>query len=959
MRRLSRACAAAAALLLPTLASAQFIWRPDAEWRTLETAHFVVHYPREFERWTLDMAEQLESVRAAVGREVGSVPSARVTVMVTDPLAVSNGSAWPYMESPAIVLWPTPPDPRSTIGNSRGWAELLAVHEFAHIAHLTRPSRNPRRRLLMRLSPLGVSPVLVRSPRWVIEGYATYVEGRLTGSGRPHGAWRPAVLRQWALEGRLPTYGQLNGSDEYNGRAFAYLGGSAFLEWLADRRGDSTVVHLWRRLTARRERSFNAAFAGIYGDSPRDLYGRFTAELTGRALEIERTLRDSGLVEGTLVQRLAWSTGDPALSPDGERVALVLRDRERPPRVVVWRTADEPPDTGAQRRRERERRRDPEDVPDVEFHPGPKKPVATLRARAGIGFDTPRFLPDGERVLVTRFAPRGDGSRVPDLYLWNTRSGAVRRVTRGANLRAADPSPDGQRAAAIRCLGGLCSLVEVALGTGAVEELAAATPLRAFARPRYAPDGRSIFVSVSDGGRWHVARWTRDSGIRVVAPAPYNRYDAQPTADGRSLLHVSEEGGIPNLALLQLESGSVRTLTRVTGAAVAPAQGDSLVYFLSLHADGWDLRRIALDSVTPAARVVTIDPRLAPAATVPTVQVDTFARAALGPSRAYGLGPREYRPLYAYSLGADGREGVLGVASTDKVGRLTWIAQGAYGSAWRPRGGALSVAWRGWVPTIDGELLAFARDASRQRPAGFTTGADDYELAGATIAAGAGGDWIAAAIDARLGGAVQRLATAGTTGRRNLGFGELRGALRQQGETRFASQQLGVRVARGASTDPAGAARAFTRTLTSIGLAAGESERALRVEGLAGYTNRDAAPFEQFAVGGTSPAFVDDATLTQWVPMPALPFGALRSHRIAAYRVSLGSAALSSYYWGGSAGGEFDRWMRVVGAEGRVGLPTLPLLRLPAAEAMAGVGYSLDDPWRKRLRAYLTLRYRP
>lgn len=959
MKALVRACATTAALLVPSLTSAQFIWRPDAGWRTLETPHFIVHYPRDFERWTLDMAEQLESVRSAVAREVGSVPAKRVTVMVTDPMAVSNGSAWPYMDAPAIVLWPTPPDPRSAIGNSRGWAELLTVHEFAHLAHLTRPSRNPRQRLLMRLSSLGLSPVLVRSPRWVIEGYATYVEGRLTGSGRPHGAWRPAVLRQWALEGRLPTYGQLDGYDEYNGRAFAYLGGSAFLEWLADRRGDSTVAHLWRRLSARRQRSFAAAFAGVYGDAPRDLYGRFTAELTGRALEIERTLRDSGLVEGTLVQRLAWSTGDPAISPDGERVAVVLRDRDRPSRIVVWKTADEPPDTSAARRRERERRLDPQDVPDVEFHPRPKKAVATLRARAGIGFDSPRFLPDGEQLLVTRFAPRGDGSRVPDLYVWNTRSGALRRVTRGANLRAADPSPDGRRAAAIRCLGGLCALVEVSLASGAVEELAAATPRRAYARPRYAPDGRSIYVTRSDSGRWQVARWTPDSGARVVAPSAYNRYDAQPTADGRSLLHVSEDGGIPNLALLHIESGGVRTLTRVTGAAVAPAQAGDQVYFLSLHADGWDLRRTPLDPGTAAARVVAIDPRLAPAAAVPVVQADTFARAALPPSRPYGIGPREYRPLYAYSLGADGRDGVLALASTDKVGRLTWLAQGAYGSAWRPRGAAVAMAWRAPVPALDGELFALSRDASRQRPAGFTTPADDHDLLAATISARTGGDWIAASIDTRLGASYQRLHVAGSSAPRYLGFVELRTGLRQQGETRFASQQIGVRVARGESTDPARGARPFTRALASLALAVGASDRALRVEGLAGYASPRAAQFERFAVGGTPPAFADDATLTQWIAMPVLPFGALRSDRIASYRLSVGSATLSSYYWAASAGAGSDPWMRVVGAEGRAAVPALPILRLPAAEASAGVGYSLDDPWRKRLRAYLTLRYRP
>jgi hypothetical protein len=67
----------------------------------------------------------------------------------------------------------------------------------------------------------------------VSEGYATYVEGRLTGSGRPYGVMRPAMLRQWALEGRLPTYAQLSSWGDFQGMAMAYLVGSAFLEWLA------------------------------------------------------------------------------------------------------------------------------------------------------------------------------------------------------------------------------------------------------------------------------------------------------------------------------------------------------------------------------------------------------------------------------------------------------------------------------------------------------------------------------------------------------------------------------------------------------------------------------------------------------------------------------------------------------------------------------------------------------
>ena len=947
---------------LPEAAAAQFVWRPDADWRTLRTEHFTVVYPREFEAWSRTMAERLESVRTAVGSEVGSLPRKRVTVLVTDPYSVSNGSAWPFLESPSIIVWPTPPDPRSTIGDSRSWPEILAVHEFTHIAHMTWPSRNPLQRLLARLAPLGIGPITRKAPRWVLEGYATYVEGRLTGSGRPHGVWRPAILRQWALEGRLPTYGQLSSWDEYQGGSFAYLAGSAFLEWLGERRGDSTVTQLWRRMSARNDRSFDQAFAGIYGGSPRDLYGRFTVELTGKALEIEKTLQDSSLVEGTLVQRLAWTTGDPAVSRDGKRVAVVLRTKELPARVVIWNTAEEPPDTAAATRRARAAKRDPLDVPDVQFWPRPKRPLATLRAAIGYGYDAPRFFADNRRLLVIRNTVRGDGTMIPDLFVWDTKTHDVSRVTRYAGIESADPAPDGRTAVATRCAAGDCDVVRVTLATGAIEVIAAGSPMRTFYRPRVSPDGRTIATAVSDSGRWRLV--TVDTANVLHFPGPgdgINRYDADFTAEGK-LLHVTERGGVPNIAVLDPATGRSRTLTRMLSAAVAPSAGGGRdIWFLSLHATGVDVRRIALDSASDV-RPVAIDPRLAPAAQQPVVAADTFARTPLGAARPYGLGTREFRVLAGYSLAADGEDGVLGLASTDKVGRLDWIVQGALGREWRPRGASLATGWRGWPVEVGAELFTMKRDASRQKPSGFTTPDDDSRLRGATLALRRAHELATGEVVLRAGGSLQQLHVGDVDRSRALGFASLGAGGMRRGETQFAAASIALHGSRGTSGDASRASVPFTRGIASASLTVGSTSRsstsAVRIDGSYGAVG-DAAGFERFTVGGSAPSFVDTTTVDQWIPMPVLPFGALRGRRYASYRVSLRGDALSPYFWAGAAGDSLTRWMRVVGVDASISVPPLPFFRLPASAVTAGVGYSIDEPWRKKTRGYISLRYRP
>ncbi len=371
-------------------------------------------------------------------------------------------------------------------------------------------------------------PVALNAPRWVAEGYATFVEGRIVrGIGRPNGVWRPAVLRQWALEGQLPSYGALDGSPHFEGGDMAYLAGSAFLEWLAARDGDSSVVHLWRRMTARTKRSFSEAFVGVYGAPPDELYGRFTAELTHDAVDARAGGPQQALLaaradslplegEGELVQRLHWATGAPALSRDDTLMAMVLSDPRHALRVVIVNLARHTPDSAALLRAERARELDPEDVPAIRARPPALGVVARLGPRGGMSFAEPRFFADGSRVLLTALAARGDGVSRRDLFVWNWRTGAVRRVTHGAGIRHADVSPNGLTAIADRCIGGRCDLVRVNLATGAITMLAPGDRTHLTTGRGYRATGArspSLFSARKDGA------WPRCRSPAVTYPS--------------------------------------------------------------------------------------------------------------------------------------------------------------------------------------------------------------------------------------------------------------------------------------------------------------------------------------------------------------------------------------------------------------------------------------------------------
>lgn len=956
--------------LTAPVAHAQTLVRSWLDWQTIETPRFSFHYPVELEAWTRRTAARSNAIDSAVRALVGYAPERKTQVVVDDPYQTANGSAWPYLDQPTIMLWASPPTPRDKIGDFRDWGEMLLTHEFAHIAHITRPTRNPRLKALYGALPVHVSPVALRLPRWVIEGYATFVEGRVTGSGRPHAAWRAALLRQWALEGQLPRYSELNASGAYEGGSFAYLAGSAFLEWLAAAHGDSSLVALWRRLSARRNRTFDEAFTGVFGESAAALYGRFSAELVGKSLEVARRVASPDT--GEIIQRLERSTGDPAISADGKRVALVIRSATQPSRVVVWSTAAEP-DTLKRKQDSVLLAKDPEDVPARPLYPPAKRALATLRSRGGAPYESPRFLRDG-RILLWRWTTRGDGSLVSDLYSWDYDKRSVRRITRNASLRDADPLPNGRSAVASRCRGGWCGLVRVSLDDGSVTPLIDGTAEHSFFRPRVSPDGRTVLVSVHRDGRWRLATVdlaTRE--LRYIGPeTEASRYDAA-WIGPNAIVATTDRGGIANLEYIDIRTLETRQLTSVTGAAVGaePNPADGSIWFLSLYSRGYDVRRLDSTQVARGATALaaTPNPRLAPALSPLPRERPSFATTNLSAPEPFGLRPRFFRWIPQPSLDADGVSGAVALISRDIIGRSELGANIAYGDAAAWRGAYVNAAWAGMRPGLRLRLFGAEQKPGSSRaniaPRSFLDtkllgGAFDVDGSHHADAWGARyrvGVSVARAKPLSRDTAFADLPASFDPTTRALGFIEGAAAWTQRGASASLTESLGGNVTFGRSFSTE-----FQRLLATASLGmSGSSVIPVSVSALYGRVNRGAPVFEQFALGGGPSLLIDGSLLTQRIVMPVLPLGTSIGSSAFAYRASLNTKPLSWYFWSGSTAFDdrFRDWQRVIGAEWTIAFDAIATAGTPAARARIGIGESLDAPVRRRVRAYVSLVLNP
>ena len=909
-----------AALLMAVAAEAQ---GPSAPWRTVTTEHFRVHYPAAYEEWSLRAASRLESIRSAVVAEVGYDAGEVVDVIVADPIAQPNGLAYPLLDTPRIILYTHPPGPDEQIGAYSSWIDLLAVHEVAHIVHMLRPSRNPMQRLLER-HVLRLNRITLSAPRWVLEGYATVIEGRLTGAGRPTSTLRALVLRQWAAHGRLPSYDGLDGDSRFLGMSMAYLAGSAFLEWLEQRSGPESLRNVWTRLTARQRRSFDGAFAGVFGESPERLYGQFTAELTASALAVNRA---EPMRDGELWQETSRGSGDPDVSPDGSRIAVVLRDRDQPPRLVVWSTG--PPEKEEKRYQEqlgKIRERDPADVMPVRSKPLTREPLHTFTPTDGRDLLTPRWMPDGASILYAQRQPDREGFLHHDLFLRHADSGVSRRITHLADVREADPLPDGRSAVALHSRHGYSQLVVVDLETGAVRPLTEKSLDVVYAHPRVDGAGRTVAYVMNRGGVWSLVLQDLATGTEsVIAPDPGAAF-AWPEwmPDGESIIATVFSRGFAELYRVSRD-GSKTPITRTSGGGMqaAPA-ADGRIFFMSLQPDGFVVR--VLPDANDAASVPPYDETLVPAVPPRPTAAVAFAPQDLPSSRPYAIGRQEVSFLTGQQYGPSQSATELGVRIGDVVGRLDTIVLASLADNDAQRGIGLASAWRGWPVELHAAL--------------FRTEDDEMKRDGAEVR----GVW------SRMRRRDRLVLEAGFLAGNPLDLGFV--------EARF------------------GRFRVFTRGRIQqdvlVGFETGSFEQ-LRARYRVTARRRDARltveiehrrlqgadrPEDRLRLGGLPSSIIPRAAFANRILDPAVPVAAVSGDDYQGVRAeaTIPGVPFSLFYQHhGVDGTSVD----VAGAEMTFGSDPMPIVGLPGLDATIGVARILSGPIERDTNWWLGLRWRP
>jgi hypothetical protein len=943
---------------------------PHMEWRVSETDHFRVYYPAEYEDWALHVVAMMNSIHEEVTAMIGYGQSnEKVDVVVMDPLSVANGMAIPFLDKPRIVLWPVTPGPEDFLGEASDFAELVVTHEYGHHVHLTRKPRSSVDKLISFFIPVG--PVARKAPNWVIEGYAVILESRITRTGRSQSNYRAALVRQWAREGKLPSYTQLQGDESWAGRRNPYYFGSAFLEWLEARSGNpDAFTDLWKRMSAKKTRSFDEAFKGVFQDSPEDLYGRFSAEMTAEALRIEKQV--SPEVMGELWQEGEGRTGPPDVSPDGKMLAVTVNPKHKVMKLKVYSTSELEDE-------EDQDLDDPEDVPDKPWAPPRKKELYSFTERGGIRPEVPRWTSDSRSLIFHSFMRQGSGEFRPDLYQWTPSTGALKRLSFGANLRWADPIPNQNAVVAVRQAFGKNSLVVYDWEANTIDFLTEPSVEVSWETPRVSPNGQNI-VALKKGKNTNALMLInlKKRKYREILPAEGELF-ANPVwaLDGKSILLAVDRNGIFNIEKLDVETGARQVLTNTVEDALFPVAGPkNSVFYLSLQSRGWDIRY--LEDPVPVEPAETEIEGAFPVMPPPRVEKGAeFEVKPTSPGTPYGLGKQEFGLTGSGYLSPAGHLIELGAIGGDLLGRLNYLVMGGWGFSGAPKGGLVQADFRGLPVGLSlGGYFNRERPSEQKKTSPLALALDRDD---AGIVMGINWEWYGTTWKFRVGidgvGSWVRM----------LGYDiPAEGTSSESAEDRFGLNALDAWGFRGlaqsyadlSSTHSYGLFRIRWETngKFTVGRTGDTDWTQYLVRGRLkmsydwfylsssysyGDTNNDPTALDNFRIGGSGGSIQPNPVLGNQISIPYLASAARWGTNVRHAHAEIGNDGLINVVAFGDrlesrSGRELQSPLDAVGAELRLSLSPIYLLLYSAMEMRLGLAYGFDDPIDNKMKGYFT-----
>jgi hypothetical protein len=637
----------AGALLAPREAHAG---DPYLTWSTVDTPHFYVHYHSGLEWHAERVARIAEDVHRELVPETGWAPKQRTHIVLTDDTDSANGYARviPYNE---VHLYVTAPEDMSPLGDYDDWLTLLVTHEYTHVLHID--NKHGAAAALNALLGKTYAPNQVQ-PKWITEGWATFLESKYTSGGRLRSTQFDMYVRADVLENHVPTLGQLSAAPiRWPGGTLWYLYGGRFLGWISETYGEDALARMSTEYGSNLiPWGVNRAIRRATGRTYPELWAGFRRHVEARYADQVAAVEARGRREGVRVTRRGQGAGGPLFVPP------CARRFEEGYELLYFSSDGHSPD-GLYRLAV---------TADGRVLAPPKLEIRTTGTQATFdgecGLITENRMPSERRYSFDDLIRIPRGMRSP-----SGREGFRERLTRGRRARTPDVSPDGRQIAYVTNRAGTTTLRIAELSaTSELSNERALVPSVAGEQaysPRFSPDGRWVAYGVWRRGGFRDLALVEVSTGKLQRLTDDRALDHQPAwaPDGKTLYFTSDRTGIANIYALDLAKRELRQVTNVVNGAYMPAVSadGKLLAYVGYTSRGFDLFVMPLDPARDLPALPYTDDR-------PSVR-----DRASGPAQA----SRDYRPIeslrprsYTVQLarGTFGQAATLATSGSDAAG---------------------------------------------------------------------------------------------------------------------------------------------------------------------------------------------------------------------------------------------------------------------------------------------------
>jgi hypothetical protein len=544
----------------------------DIHFVTISTPHFEVIVNAEQQSLGQHYANQLEKAYGFLAISISDRPE-KTIVIINDKWDVTNGYATrvPY---PHIMIYPTLPGIQDSLADAGDWTLELLVHEYTHILNFE-PAPGTVGVLRSIFGSIMAPNILL--PSWWKEGVAVHIESSISHGGRLRSSYQDAVLRALVLAEKLKSFSLADVNEvlpTWPQGMRSYLFGSVMWSQMVADQGNTIVNRLFQRHGGRVPYFVEAPAKENLGMSYSGQYKRALDETETRTQAQLQTLQESPpTVDAPMVVKNAAYLSAPAISPDGQLIAVISRDFAENRSVRIFEKNADKKDF-----------LEPKEIlkTEAELDQGPSGKIYDGPPTGSIGRVS--WLHKSRKIIYDKLDWVNSVERYSDLYLFDLDSRKTKQLSK--QLRAREPaiSLDDQKVAFVKLSANQTALALFDLGTERAEILVQGSPGQRISFPNFlnsdeivyttspalktetpqANNGaRSQSVSLPTDELWifnlktrKLRKWNDSQNPQSLKMARF------PTPSSRGLLATGINNGVPNIYNL--------------GPAAASAGGDAL-----------------------------------------------------------------------------------------------------------------------------------------------------------------------------------------------------------------------------------------------------------------------------------------------------------------------------------------------------------------------------------------------